>query len=324
MFSDNSFGILWKYVECEVSIGMKSKTTSSVIKILLAAVGWGLIGVFSRPMLAMGLNAVQITFIRSLVVAIGMGLFLLVKDKSLFRVQVKDFWIFLGMGLLSIVFFNVCYFITIERATLATASMLLYTAPCFVLLMSALFFHEKITGQKIVALFLAFAGCALVSGFTGGGIGVLTLLTGLGSGLGYASYSIFGTVALRKYHTFTIVFYTFIVVVIGLLPFAGASEAVSILCGSTKGLATGLGLGVVSTFLPYIFYTGGLKYIEAGKASVLAFAEPMVATIAGILIFKENLHLQNALGILMIFLAIILLNIPLREAYHFEKKTKKI
>ena len=89
---------------------MKSKTTSSVIKILLAAVGWGLIGVFSRPMLAMGLNAVQITFIRSLVVAIGMGLFLLVKDKSLFRVQVKDFWIFLGMGLLSIVFFNVCYF----------------------------------------------------------------------------------------------------------------------------------------------------------------------------------------------------------------------
>lgn len=302
---------------------MKNKTTISVMKILLAAVGWGLIGVFSRPMSAMGLNAVKITFIRSMVVAIGMGLFLMVKDKSLFRIRIKDFWIFLGMGLLSIVFFNVCYFLTIERATLATASMLLYTAPCFVLLMSAIFFHEKITGQKVVALLLAFAGCALVSGFTGGGIGLSALLTGLGSGLGYASYSIFGTVALKKYHTFTVVFYTFTVVVVGLLPFADVSGTMSILCGSTKVFVTGLGLGIVSTFLPYILYTGGLKYIEAGKASVLAFAEPMVATIAGIVIFKESLHLQNALGIVLIFLAILLLNIPLKELRNSGKQESK-
>lgn len=286
------------------------KETMAVIKILTAACGWGVIGVFSRPLSAAGLSAIQITFVRSIVVAVGMGIFLTVTDRSLFRVRIRDFWIFLGTGLVSIIFFNICYFLTIERATLAAASILLYTAPCFVLLMSAFFFHEKITGQKVAALVLAFVGCALVSGLVGGEMSGAALITGIGSGLGYASYSIFGTVALRKYHTFTVIFYTFVVAVVGLLPFAGVLETLTVVAGNGTVLLSGAGLGLVSTFMPYIFYTGGLKYVEAGKASVLAFAEPMVATIAGIVIFGEVLHLKNAVGIGLIFLAILLLKVP--------------
>lgn len=178
---------------------MKNKEAIAVIKILIAACGWGVIGVFSRPLSAAGLSAIQITFVRSIIVAVGMGIFLLATDRNLFRIQIRDFWMFLGTGMISIIFFNICYFLTIERATLAVASILLYTAPCFVLLMSAFFFHEKITGQKIAALVLAFGGCALVSGFAGGEMSAFALMTGIDSGLGYASYSIFGTVALRKY-----------------------------------------------------------------------------------------------------------------------------
>lgn len=292
---------------------MKSKNTLSVIMILIAATGWGLIGVFTRPLSAAHLSAIQITFIRSILVTIGMGIFLLVKDKTLLRVKIKDFWVFLGMGLLSIVFFNVCYFLTINQTTLATASILLYTAPCFVVLMSACFFKEKITGQKVAALVLAFLGCVLASGFAGGEIRTLSLLTGIGSGLGYASYSIFGKVALKKYQTFTVIFYTFVVATIGLLPFSHVSMIVSTLANDFYCVLLALGLGTISTFMPYIFYTTGLQYVEAGKASVLAFAEPMVATIAGIVIFKEPLHFKNAMGILLIFLAIVLLNIPLEK-----------
>lgn len=290
---------------------MSNKTTTSVIMILTAATGWGLIGVFSRPLSAAGLNAMQITGIRSLIVVIGMGVFLSVKDRSLFRIRLKDFWMFLGTGLFSIIFFNVCYFLTIEQTTLAAASILLYTAPCFVMLMSALFFKERVTVQKLAALVLAFAGCILVSGFAGGEIRTVALLTGIGSGLGYASYSIFGKVALKKYESFTVIFYTFVVSSVCLLPFIRLPEMFSICFQTTGTLFEALGLGIISTFMPYICYTGGLKWIEAGKASVLAFAEPMVATIAGIVIFKETLHFKNALGIALIFLAIVLLNIPI-------------
>lgn len=290
-----------------------SKTSLSVIIILIAASGWGMIGVFSRPLSAADLSSIQMTFIRSIIVIIGMGLLLLIKDRTLFRIKLKDFGLFLGTGIISIVFFNVCYFTAIEMTTLATACILLYTAPCFVMLLSALFFKEKITAQKLIALAFAFPGCMLVSGFAGGDISLTALMIGIGSGLGYASYSIFGKAALKKYHTFTVIFYTFLVSSICLLPFAGLPSIMTAFTTDTHTVLLALGLGIVSTFMPYICYTAGLKHVEAGKASVLAFAEPMVATIAGILIFHEQLHLKNALGIGLIFGAIVLLNVPLHK-----------
>lgn len=290
----------------------KDGQRAAVAKILAAAAGWGIIGVFSRPLSDAGLNAVQITFVRSVIVALGMALYLLLTDRKQFQIHWKDIWMFLGTGLLSIVFFNICYFLTIERATLAAASILLYTAPCFVMLMSAVFFHEKVTVQKLAALVLAFAGCVLVSGFTGGQMSGSAVLTGIGSGIGYALYSIFGSVALKKYQPFTVIFYTFLIASVGLVPFSAVTEIGAVMIGSGSVIASGLALGVLSTLLPFILYTGGLKELEAGKASVLAFAEPMIATIAGIVIFKEKVNMQNALGIILIFAAILLLNMRLR------------
>ena len=72
--------------------------------------------------------------------------------------------------------------------SLSTAAILLYTAPTIVMLLSALFFKEKITPIKLAALVMAFAGCCLVSGL-GQGENALSLgglLFGLGSGVGYA------------------------------------------------------------------------------------------------------------------------------------------
>ena len=290
----------------------KDGQKAAVAKILAAAAGWGIIGVFSRPLSDAGLNAVQITFVRSVIVALGMALYLLLTDRKQFQIHWKDIWMFLGTGLLSIVFFNICYFLTIERATLAAASILLYTAPCFVMLMSAVFFHEKVTVQKLAALVLAFAGCVLVSGFTGGQMSGSAVLTGIGSGIGYALYSIFGSVALKKYQPFTVIFYTFLIASVGLVPFSAVTEIGAVMVGRGSVIASGLALGVLSTLLPFILYTGGLKELEAGKASVLAFAEPMIATIAGIVIFKEKVNMQNALGIVLIFAAILLLNMRLR------------
>ena len=288
-----------------------SETRAAVAMILIAATGWGVIGAFSRPLTAAGLSAFQVTFIRSAITLAGMGALLAVKDRALFRIEWRDIWMFLGTGLISIVFFNVCYFLTISRTTLSTASILLYTAPCFVMLMSALFFRERITAQKLAALALAFAGCMLVSGFAGGEISVAALLMGIGSGLGYASYSIFGKVALRKYDTFTLIFYTFLVSTVGLLPFARPAGIAAALTSSVGSLFSALGLGVISTFMPYILYTSGLRSVEAGKASVLAFAEPMVATLAGVVLFGEALSLKAVAGIALIFIAIVLLNVPL-------------
>ena len=68
-------------------------------------------------------------------------------------------------------------------------------------------------------------------------------------------------------------------------------------------------LALISTLLPFLLYTKGLERLEAGKASVMAFFEPLTATLTGILIFHEKLTLWHVIGILLIFTGVVLLNI---------------
>ena len=100
----------------------------------------------------------------------------------------------------------------------------------------------------------------------------------------------------------------FMAVTITLIPFVKLPEVFSSLMTSPALLGKGLALGLVSTFFPFVSYTLGLRQMEAGKASVLAFAEPMVAAVAGIVVFGEMLRVENVLGILLIFTALVVLN----------------
>jgi hypothetical protein len=92
---------------------------------------------------------------------------------------------------------------------LSTAAILLYTSPIWIMLMSVLFFHEKLTRKKLIALTFAFAGCIMVSGVSGKRLTIPGLLIGLGSGIGYGLYSILGTVALRRYSPYTVTAYAY-------------------------------------------------------------------------------------------------------------------
>jgi drug/metabolite transporter (DMT)-like permease len=49
--------------------------------------------------------------------------------------------------------------------------------------------------------------------------------------------------------------------------------------------------------------------MEAGKASILATVEPLVATIVGVALFNETLTAVKVIGMAMIFVAIVLLNV---------------
>lgn len=189
---------------------------------------------------------------------------------------------------------------------------MLYTAPCFVILFSALLFKEKLTGQKLAAMLLAFAGCCLVSGIGGGTtITPIGLLLGLASGVCYALYSIFSRFALnRGYSSLTINFYSCLLATIG-ATVAGGTEYLNIITASAPNLGFAFATGLVTCFLPYLLYTRGLEGLENGKASIMASVEPVVATIVGVVIYKEALTAMSAAGIVLVLAAIVLLNIKL-------------
>ena len=266
---------------------------------------------FSRSLSDAGLNPVQITEVRCLMAAACMLALLLAFDCKLLRIQAKDAWMFIGTGLLSISMFSVLYFTATTMVTLSVAAVLLYTSPCFVMAMSVLLFGEALTHRKTAALVLAFAGCVLTSGLLGGGgtINLIGVAAGIGSGFGYALYSIFGKYALRKYHPFTVTFYTFLVSSACLLPFSDPLALVSAVSSSANVAIDVVALGIMCTSVPYFLYTYGLNRMDAGKAAVIAFVEPMVATLAGFAVFGEAVTIAGIAGILLILASVFLLNI---------------
>ena len=161
------------------------KQKTGTMLIILAGCFWGSMGIFVRKLGEEGFDSIQIVSIRVTLAALFFSLILFLKDRSGFKISLRDIPLFLGLGFGSVLFFTVCYFTAINMMSLSTAAILLYTSPIWIMLMSVLFFHEKLTERKLIALVAAFGGCVLISGISGGGITLTGLLVGLGSGIGY-------------------------------------------------------------------------------------------------------------------------------------------
>lgn len=268
------------------------------LNILSAAACWGCIGLFSRTLSRAGMSAANIVVIRNLGGLLLLTLVFAFTERSVFRVERRHLPIFFGTGVVSVLFFTLCYFRCQELCSLAVSAILLYTAPAMVVVMSALIFREKITRRKLLALFLALLGCSFVTGLWSGGASVTAtgVLFGLGSAFFYALYSIFAPFGLRRYAPFTVVYWTFVFGGIGSLFFLDLAPMCAVFADA-RMLLVALGLVVISTVLPYLLYTKGLAKVESGKASIMASLEPVVASFVGILAFGEPVSAAVFLGL---------------------------
>lgn len=286
----------------------------SCLYILLAGSLWGSMGLFVRTYNSRDLGAFYAVEIRAVITTIVLFITLFVTNRAALKIKIKDIWCFIGTGLFSVVFFNFCYFKSIVITSLSMAAVLLYTAPVFVMIISRFLFKEKITIKKILAALLTFIGCILVTGLIGeSSVSVSGLLIGLGAGLGYALYSIFSRYAIEKgYSSLTITFYTFLIATFGALPFINinklAINGFTYLNGiiDVKMILFAFAFGLITTVLPYISYTAGLKNLENSTASIIASIEPVVATLIGIIIYSEGLSISSLAGIILVLVGIIL------------------
>ena len=157
------------------------KKAPAAVAILAAAALWGVIGLWNRRLMAAGLSPLSIVVVRNLGGCALLAAFFLVRDRSVFRVERRHLKYFFGTGVVSVVLFTVCYFSCQKLCSLAVASILLYTAPSFVVLLSAVLWKEPVTRKKLLALFLTLIGCACVCGVFSGGLSVTCWGWGPGS-----------------------------------------------------------------------------------------------------------------------------------------------
>lgn len=279
--------------------------------IAFAAFCWGIIGIFTKVLSALGFSGMQLCFLRSVVPTIVVFIYLFFTKRELLKIRPRDWWMFAGIGVLGFYMLNYSYFMSISLVGVSVAAVLLYTSPIFVMIFSAILFKEKITGQKLGALLFCLAGSFLVSGIFSSSVMKIPFAGfcfGILSALSYAVYSIFTVIALKKYNTLTISFYTFFFSAVVSVFSCNPAETI-LMASDFSVLFFALALGIVSGAIPTISFATGLKTLEASKAAIVATLEPVIAAAVGIVIFKESADVFTYLGIFFVVLSAVILNL---------------
>ncbi|EHJ48492.1 protein of unknown function DUF6 transmembrane [Solidesulfovibrio carbinoliphilus subsp. oakridgensis] len=270
--------------------------------VLCAAALWGLIGPLSKLSFAAGMDTVEVAFWRAAVAWVffaGQA----VKNRET-RIAPRDLPAVIGFGVAGIAGLFGAYVVAVEAGGAALASVLLYTAPAWVALMSWLFLKESMGGYKVAAVMATIAGVAGVSlgpGFSGqAAFSARAIGFGLLSGVTYALYYIFGKYYLGRYRTPTLFLYALPVGAFAMLPFVHFTRPT--LAGAVPCLA----LAVLSTYGAYSLYYAGLKRLEATRAAVVATLEPVIAAVLAYAMFGERFGTLGYLGAGLIIGSVLL------------------
>ena len=283
---------------------------TALLYIVLAGIFWGTSGIFVNLLSPYGYSAVQMTCMRSVVASLCMCVYLLIKDKSCFKVSISQLILFVLSG--AAVFGTATfYFAAIGASSVSIAVVLMYTAPVFVMAYSVAFLGEKFNLRKGIAVALVIVGCALVSGLVAGAkFSLLGTVLGLAAGLSYSAYNVVTKVQMmRGCNPLSATFYSF--TVMGIISLCTCHPGEMIQLTSQKPIYLScliIGIGIFTCVAPYLLYTMALRDIPAGTATALGIIEPMAATVFSVVIFGEKLGIASFIGIMLILVSVFMLS----------------
>ena len=282
------------------------KETRAAITVLVGATLLGSMGAWGRTIYQYEPNPMTVVTWRALIGAATLAAILAIVRPQLLRIRPRDLAFFALYGFIGVTINFWAYFSAVKFTTLAVAITLLYTYPAFVALLSAIFLGERLTSTKVGAILLTLLGSALVAQVHQAEwfrLNLRGILFGLVSGLGMATYSIFGKRALARYVPWTVVFYAFAAGGLFLAVMSGPRllRAVSYPAAAWFWI---LGLALVPSLGGYALYTIALRDLPASQASIIATWEVVTVAFLGWSIFSEHLALIQYLGAALVCLGI--------------------
>ncbi len=288
-------------------------TVIGYLFIALAAALWGSLGVVSRLILDAGVAPLELSVWRATIAGALFALHALRRGRT--RIARADLPAMGAFAVLGVSVFYLSYLFAVRTGGAALAAILLYTAPAWVAIASALWLHEPMTRPKLAALALTLAGVAFVAlgaGSLGDGvrIGPAAVGWGLLSGLAYASYYLFGKRYFTRYEAPTLYMYVLPLGALVLLPAVHFSPK----SGATWGWIAFV--GVVPTYLALQLYQAGLRRVEATRAVTVATLEPVIAALLAWLVWGEALRPLGYAGAALVLAGVLTMSADLPRRYH--------
>jgi drug/metabolite transporter (DMT)-like permease len=252
----------------------------------------------------------------TLSLAVLLPLLLARRGSSALRVPALDLLRFFLLGILGVAASNYLYYLAIQRTNVATAIILQYTAPVWVLLYTAVRGSQPPSPRKIVAVVLSVAGCALAVGLVGAGafrmdaVGVTAALL---AAFSFAFYNVGGHTVLARYDRWKVLMWV-LVATSTFWIFVNPPWKILAAHYSRDQWAFLLAFSLLSVLGPFSCYFAGLQHLEPTRAIVASCLEPVFSIVITAIVLGELVRPMQTFGIVLVLIAIILIQLPDRNA----------
>lgn len=212
------------------------------------------------------------------------------------------------LGIAGVAVSNYFYYLAIQLTNVATAIIVQYTAPVWVLLYMVARGKERPTGARMASVALALLGIALVIGLFGQG---RLHLNGWGIGaaliaaLSFSFYNIGGHSILERLDRWTVLFYTTLSASLFWL-FLNPPARIAAAHYSPAAWIFLAVFALISVLLPFSFYFAGLQHLEPTRAIIVSCLEPVFSILIAAIALGEVMHPVQALGVVMVLGAIVI------------------
>jgi len=236
----------------------------------------------------------------------------LVRGWQRLRVPLPDLGRMFLLGILGVAASYYFYYLAILRTNVATAIILQYTAPAWVLLYALARGMQKLTWARILAVALALTGIALVVGIFGrAGVRLDTLgvTAAMLAAFSFAFYNIGGHSILVRYDRWTVLFYTILSASLFWL-FLNPPWKIAAAHYSPAQWLFLLVFSLLSVLLPFTSYFAGLQHLEPTRAVVVSCMEPVFSILMARVVLGESMRPLQSVGIGLVLLAIVVVERP--------------
>lgn len=286
-----------------------TREAQASLLVLLAAVLWGTTGT-AQALIAGEPDSLGVGGVR---IAIGgMALLLIAWRSNGFSRNRR--W---GVGptalaALGVATFQVLFFAGVERTGVTIGTVVaIGSAPAFAGVLGWMTARERPSGRWAIATAVSVVGAGLlIAASAGGGGDAIGIGFCLGAAAAYATYAVASKQLMRAGHPSTAVMaVAFAGGAVLLLPLLVTRDISWLADG--RGAVIALHLGVVTTAVAYLLFGIGLSRIPVAVAATLSLAEPLTASVLGVLILDERLSSPQWTGALLLLGGLVLLTAPI-------------
>lgn len=293
-----------------------SRAPLGYLLVALAAASWGAQSVVAKLLLTGGLDAAAIISTRCALSTLIMVVALTAVNPRLLQIGRRDLGRLVVLGIVGMAFSNYTYYFALQRIPVATAALLIYTAPLLVLAASVLVFGHPLERTDVLAAALTLAGAALVVRAYQPAVlqlNVAGIVASVLNAVAWAFYSLWGKTISPRVSPWTMVTYSL-----------GSGAGFWLLLAPPWRLLQGphpplvwaeIAIVVLfGTLVPFALFLAGLARISAAHASVTASLEPVVAAAVAFAVLGESLDWPQVVGGGLILAGIGLLHVRVSSA----------